>query len=77
MQAKEKFDNATRMLEGYSKEIESMVKSKAAKIDTNINFVGYKAIHSYRAQNNAGQVVIKKTIFYFHREILADNQQRI
>lgn len=68
-QAKEKYDNATRMLERYGKEIESMVQSKAAKIDTTRKFIGYKATHSYRAKNNAGQVVINKSFFYFDKDI--------
>lgn len=69
--AKNNYNHIKNILDGYKKNIENLTKNKVGIIDTNRTFVGYKAVHTYRAQNNAGQLTINKSFFYFDKEIKA------
>ncbi|MBR5037514.1 MAG: hypothetical protein IKX65_02200 [Prevotella sp.] len=64
-QAKEKYDDANAKME----KLISQRKKLSDKIETILKaerrFIGYKAIHNYRADNNAGNTLIGNTIFFF------------
>ncbi len=56
---------------------EQAIKKKAQKITNQIRkklkeapaFIGYKAMHTYRAKNNAGQVLMGYALFIFDKEM--------
>ncbi len=52
---------------------ENKVKQYAAELKTAMEkkpqFIGFKATHSYRADNNAGQTMFGETVFLFDKDI--------
>lgn len=67
--AKEKHDK----LLAKKTEAENKLKQYAAELKTAMEkkpqFIGFKATHSYRADNNAGQTVFGETVFLFDKDI--------
>lgn len=73
---KNEYEEARREYEqavAREKTLTDIMMNKATKLkkmlESPSEFIGYKAVHSYRAKNNAGQVLLGKNIFFFDPEI--------
>ena len=72
---KNEYEEARREYEqavAREKTLTDIMMNKATKLkmlESPSEFIGYKAVHSYRAKNNAGQVLLGKEIFFFDLEI--------
>lgn len=68
-QAKEKYDDANAKIE----KLITQGKKLSDKIETILKadrkFIGYKATHNYRADNNAGETLIGNAVFFFDENI--------
>ena len=68
-QAKEKYDDANAKME----KLVTQGKKLSDKIETILKadrkFIGYKATHNYRADNNAGETLIGNAVFFFDENI--------
>lgn len=67
--AKEEYDNATKIVDVAHKKAEKIAEKYKDKVNKERAFVGYKATHSYRAKNNAGQILIGKDYIYFDKDM--------
>lgn len=68
-EAKKEYDE----LAAKKTKAENKVKQYAAELKTEMEkkpqFIGFKATHSYRANNNAGQTMFGETVFLFDKDI--------
>lgn len=68
-EAKKEYDE----LAAKKTKAENKVKQYAAELKTEMEkkpqFIGFKATHSYRAKNNAGQTVFGEIVFLFDKDI--------
>lgn len=63
-EAKEEYDEANSKLEKLKIKGIKQYEKVASMLQANSKFVGYKAVHNYRADNNAGNTLIGNTIFF-------------
>ena len=68
-EAKEKYDNYAAKMETLQKKVEKLSAEMKGIAEQGRNFIGWKVTHSYRAQNNAGQTLIGKSVFILDPEM--------
>lgn len=67
--AKEKYEKAQAGIDAINKKLESMGEGFRAQLYGPREFIGYRAHHTYRAQNNAGQTIMSGAYFVFDKDI--------
>ena len=72
---KNQYEEAKAEYEEASAEIEKIMKKGKKQFDRIVRmvkesrkFIGYKAVHNYRAENNAGNNLIGNTIFFINKD---------
>jgi hypothetical protein len=68
-EAKEEYENNAAQLETLQKKVEKLSSELRTIAEQGRNFIGWKATHSYRAQNNAGQTLIGESVFILDPEM--------
>ena len=68
-QHKEEYEKYSAKMETLQKKGEKLDKEMKGIIELGRNFIGWKVTHSYRAQNNAGQTLIGKSVFILNPEM--------
>lgn len=68
-EAKEKYENTQAELETLKSKVEKLVEEIKAETQKTPSFIGFKARHKYRANNNAGNTVFGMQLFLFDKEI--------
>ena len=66
-EAKEEYDEANAKIEKLKTKGRKQYEKVANMLQENRKFIGYKAIHNYRADNNAGNTLIGNTIFFIDK----------
>lgn len=62
-EAKEEYDKANEKLEKIRKKAQPLVSEIYDLLNQKPKFIGFKATHNYRADNNAGNTLIGNSIF--------------
>ncbi len=68
-EAKEKYNDAISKKEKAMKEAAALGEELKKMANIKSNFIGFKATHSYRANNNAGQTIGGKAMFIFDKDM--------
>lgn len=68
-EAKEKYENIQAELETIKSKAEKLVEDIKADAQKSPSFIGFKAKHKYRVNNNAGNTVFGMQLFLFDKEI--------
>ena len=63
-EAKEEYDEANAKMDKLKTKAQKLYKKIVSVLQGERKFIGYKALHNYRADNNAGNTLIGNT-FYF------------
>lgn len=63
--AKEKYDDANAQMEKLKTKTKKITDKLKTRINAGRKFIGYKAAHNYRADNNAGETLIGNAVFFF------------
>jgi hypothetical protein len=63
-EAKEEYDEANAMIEKLKTKGKKQYEKVATMFQGERKFIGYKALHNYRADNNAGNTLIGNRIFF-------------
>ena len=74
-EAKDKYDKANEKLEKLKVKGREQYDKVATMLQEDKKFIGYKASHNYRADNNAGSTLIGNTVFIIDKnfeEVLYD-----
>ena len=66
-EAKEEYDEANAKIEKLKVKAIKQYEKVANMLQGNHKFIGYKAVHNYRADNNAGNTLIGNTIFFIDK----------
>ena len=66
-EAKEEYDEANAKIEKLKTKARKQYDKIANILHGSREFLGYKAVHNYRADNNAGNTLIGNTIFFIDR----------
>lgn len=66
-EAKEEYDEANAKIEKLKKKIRKRFEKVANMLQGSRKFIGYKAVHNYRADNNAGNTLIGNAIFFIDK----------
>lgn len=66
-EAKSDYEEANAKLEKLKTKGRKQFKKIANMIQVSNKFIGYKAVHNYRADNNAGNTLIGNTIFFIDK----------
>lgn len=66
-EAKQEHDEANAKMEKLQTKGKKQYEKVAQMIQGDRRFIGYKAVHNYRADNNAGQTLIGNTIFFIDK----------
>lgn len=66
-EAKEEYDEANAKIEKLKTKGRKQYEKVANMVQGTRKFIGYKAIHNYRADNNAGNTLIGYTIFFIDK----------
>lgn len=67
-EAKEEFDDANNKIEKLKKRGRKQYEKVVSMLHANRTFLGYKAIHNYRADNNAGNTLIGNSVFFIDKD---------
>ena len=67
-EAKEEYDEANAKIEKLKTKGKKQYEKVANMLKESRKFIGYKAIHNYRADNNAGNTLICNTIFFIDKD---------
>lgn len=67
-EAKSEYDDANAKIEKLREKGERQYEKVMKMIKANSYFIGYKAIHNYRADNNAGNTMIGNDIFFIDKD---------
>ena len=65
--AKEEYDEANAKIEKLKTKGRKQYEKVANMLQGNRKFIGFKAVHNYRADNNAGNTLIGNTIFFIDK----------
>ena len=68
-QAKENYEKYLEEKEKTEQKIEKLVDELKSELEKEPQFLGFKARHRYRAQNNGGQVVFGEAKYLFDKDI--------
>lgn len=63
-EAKEEYDEANAKMEKLKTKGRKQYEKVANMLQDEQKFIGYRAVHNYRADNNAGNTLIGNTIFF-------------
>lgn len=63
-EAKDEYDEANAKMEKLKEKGKKQYEKVASMLQANRKFIGYKAVHNYRADNNAGNTLIGNSIFF-------------
>ena len=63
-EAKEEYDEANAQIDMLKTKGEKQYQKLLSMLQGERKFIGYKALHNYRADNNAGNTLIGNTIFF-------------
>lgn len=63
-EAKEEYDEANAKIEKLKTKGRKQYEKVASMLQGEQKFIGYKVLHNYRADNNAGNTLIGNTIFF-------------
>ena len=66
-EAKSDYDEANAKLEKLKTKGRKQFEKIANMLQVSNKFIGYKAVHNYRADNNAGNTLIGNTIFFIDK----------
>lgn len=66
-EAKEKYDEANAKIEKLTTKGRKQYEEVATMLQTEPKFIGYKAVHNYRADNNAGNTLIGNAVFFIDK----------
>ena len=66
-EAKEEYDEANTKIEKLIVKGRKQYEKIASMLQGSRKFIGYKAVHNYRADNNAGNTLIGNTIFFIDK----------
>ena len=66
-EAKEEYDEANAKIEKLKIKGRKQYQKVVKMLQGNRMFIGYKAVHNYRADNNAGNTLIGNTIFFIDK----------
>ena len=64
-EAKEEYDEANVQIEKLKTKGKKQYEKVVSMLQSERKFIGYKALHNYRADNNAGSTLIGNTFFFF------------
>lgn len=67
-EAKEKFDNANEAKEKAAEKAKKLAKQLKEELSKKPIFIGFKAKHKYRANNNAGNTMFGEAMFIFDKD---------
>lgn len=67
-EAKSDYEDANAKIEKLREKGEKQYEKVIKMIKSNSNFIGYKATHNYRADNNAGNTLIGNDIFFIDKD---------
>ncbi len=68
-EAKEKYEKAQAGIDSINKKLKSMGEGFRKQLYGPKVFIGYRAHHSFRAQNNAGQTIMSGAYFLFDKDV--------
>ena len=63
-EAKEEYDEANAQMEKLKTKGKKQYEKVVSMLQSERKFIGYKALHNYRADNNAGSTLIGNTFFF-------------
>lgn len=66
-EAKEEYDEANAKIEKLKTRGKKQYEKVASMLQGDRTFIGYKALHNYRADNNAGNTLIGNTVFFIDK----------
>ena len=66
-EAKEEYDEANAKMEKLKTKGRKQYEKVANMLQGSRKFIGFKAVHNYRANNNAGNTLIGNTIFFIDK----------
>ena len=69
IEEKEKFNKAIKNKELATKEMKALAEEMKAIANQGKKFIGFKAIHNYRANNNAGQTIGGNIQYNFDKDL--------
>ena len=67
-EAKAEYDDANAEIEKLKKKGRKQYEKVANMLQTERSFIGFKAFHNYRADNNAGNTLIGNSVFFIDKE---------
>lgn len=67
-EAKEEYDKANAKMEKLKTKGRKQYEKVAKMLQESRKFIGFKAVHNYRADNNAGNTLIGNTIFFIDKD---------
>lgn len=68
-EAEDKYNEASGRLEKLRAKVQKSYDTVYSILQTDKRFIGYKALHSYRADTNAGETLIIQTIYYVDKDL--------
>ena len=66
-EAKEDYDEANAQINKLKTKGKKQYEKVVSMLQSERKFIGYKALHNYRADNNAGNTLIGNTIFFINQ----------
>lgn len=66
-EAKKEYDEANAKMEKLKTKGKKQYEKVVSMLQNERKFIGYKALHNYRADNNAGNTLIGNTIFFINQ----------
>ena len=66
-EAKEEYDEANAQIDKLKTKGKKQYEKVVSMLQSERKFLGYKALHNYRADNNAGNTLIGNTIFFINQ----------
>jgi len=66
-EAKEEYDEANAQIDKLKTKGKKQYEKVVSMLQSERKFIGYKALHNYRADNNAGNTLIGNTIFFINQ----------
>lgn len=67
-EAKEEYEKLNTQMENLKKKGDKQFEKVMSTLQGDKKFIGYKAVHNYRADNNAGNTLIGNTVFFIDKD---------
>lgn len=68
-EARSEYNEAVSRIKTTEEKTKKVVLEIRKMLQKKPEFIGYKAIHSYRAKNNAGQIILGRALYVFDKEL--------